>query len=147
MLIRSISLTLLARLTVAWGVIFAAVHFYWAAGGDALGQGGANAAQRAYIAFIAALGLVGAAVGHGFAHDWGARLGRHRLELLARAAGGALLFGVLIGVGTWVGAGGLGDDGVPGVVITAYFLVGGMLFSALGWRRGLRPHPAAARHG
>ena len=127
------------------GVLFTAVHFYWAAGGTALGQSGAtDAAQNAYIAFIAVLGLVGAAVGHGFQHAWGARLGRHRLELLARAGGAALAFGVLIGVGRWVSDGGVGDDGVPGVVITAYFLLGGVLFSTLGWGRS--PHPAAAHH-
>lgn len=146
-LIQSISLPLLARLTVAWGVLFAAVHFYWAAGGTALGNGGAtDAAEQAYIAFIAAVGLVGAAVAHGFEHDWGARLGRQRLTLLARAGGAALLLGVLIGAGRWVGDGGLGDDGISGVVITAYFLLGGVLFSTLGWRRGPLPHPTAARH-
>jgi hypothetical protein len=142
-LIRSISLPLLAGLTVAWGVLFAAVHFYWAAGGTGLGQGASGAGAQAYIAFIAAVGLAGAAVGHGFEHDWGARVGRRRLTLLARAGGAALLLGVLIGVGRWVGDGGLGDDGAPGVVITAYFLLGGVLFSALGWRS----HPAAARRG
>lgn len=131
--IRSIPSSLLARLTVAWGVLFAAVHFYWAAGGTALGNGGAaDAAEQVYIAFIAAVGLVGAAVGHGLEHDWGARVGRRRLVLLARVGGAALLLGVAIGVGRWIGDGGVGDDGVSGVVITAYFLLGGVLFSALG---------------
>jgi hypothetical protein len=147
-LIRSISLPLLARLTVAWGVLFAVVHFYWAAGGTALGNGGTtDAADQAYIGFIATVGLVGAAVGHGLEHDWGARLGRQRLTLLARAGGTALLLGVLIGVGRWLGDGGVGDDGISGVVITADFLLGGVLFSTLGWRRGLVSQPAAARHG
>ena len=147
-LIRSICLPLLGRLTVGWGVVFAAVHFYWAAGGTALGNGGAtDAADQAYIWFIAAVGLLGAAVGYGFVHDWDARLGRHRLTLLARAGGAALVLGVLIGVGRWLGDGGVGDDGVSGVVITAYFLLGGVLFSTLGWHRGPISHPAAARHG
>jgi hypothetical protein len=138
--IRSISLSLVAKLTVAWGVLFAIVHFYWAAGGTALGNGNvSDAAGQAYIAFIAAVGLLGAAVGHGFAHEWGARLGRRRLRLLARAGGAALLLGVVIGVGRWLGDGGVGDDGVSGVVITAYFLLGAVLFSALGWRA---PTPA-----
>jgi hypothetical protein len=53
----------------------------------------------------------------------------------------------LIGVGRWVGDGGVGDDGVPGVVITAYFLLGGALFSALGWRGGRSPRLAAAHDG
>jgi hypothetical protein len=146
-LIRSLSLPLLARLTVAWGLLFAAVHIYWAAGGTALGNGGAtDAAAQAYIGFIAAVGLVGAAVGHGFVRDWGARVGRQRLTLLARAGGAALLLGVLIGVGRWLSDGGVGDDGVSGVVITAYFLLGGVLFSTLGWRGGPISCSAAARH-
>ena len=147
-LIRSISLPLVARLTVAWGVLFAAVHFYWAAGGTVLGNsGGSDAAAKAYIGFIAAIGLVSAAVGHGFVHAWGARLGRQRLTLVARAGGAVLVLGVLGGVGRWLGDGGIGNDGVDGVVITAYFLLGGVLFSTLGWRRGPIPHPAAPRYG
>lgn len=142
-LIRSISLPLVAQLTVAWGVLFAIVHFYWAAGGTALNYVGAtDATTQAYIGLIAAIGLVSAAVAHGFVHSWGARLGRQRLTLLARAGGAALLLGVLIGVGRWLGNGGIGDDGVDGVVITAYFLLGGVLFSTLGWRRGPTPNPA-----
>jgi hypothetical protein len=39
-----------------------------------------------YIDFIAVVGLLGAAVGHGFAHDRGARLGPRRLTLLAGPA-------------------------------------------------------------
>ena len=147
-LIRSISLPLVARLTVAWGLLFAIVHFYWAAGGTAMNNGGAtDTAAQAYIGLIAAIGLVSAAVGHGFVHDWGARLGRRRLALLARAGGAVLLLGVLGGVGRWLGDGGIGNDGASGVVITAYFLVGGLLFSALGWRRAPIPHPAASRYG
>jgi hypothetical protein len=145
-LIRSISLPLVARVTVAWGVLFAVVHFYWAAGGTALGNAGAtDAAAQAYIGFIALVGLLSAAVAHGFEHDWGARLGRGRLTLLARVGGGVLVLGVLGGVGRWLGDGGIGHDGVDGVVITAYFLLGGVLFSTLGWRRGPIPHPAAPR--
>lgn len=90
---------------------------------------------------------MGAAVGHGFEHEWGARVGRKRLTLLARAGGAALLLGVMIGVGRWLGDGGVGDDRISDVVITAYFLLGGVLFSTLGWRRGPVSHPAAARHG
>lgn len=147
-LIRSISLPLVARLTVAWGVLFAIVHFYWAAGGTAITNAGAtDAAAQAYIGLIALVGLVSAAVAHGLVHDWGARLGRQRLTLLARAGGAALLLGVLGGVGRWLGQGGIGNDGVDGVVITAYFLLGSVLFSTLGWRRGPILHPAAPRYG
>jgi hypothetical protein len=142
-------LPLVARLTVAWGVLFAVVHFYWAAGGGTAmdNAGVTDAAARAYIGFIAAIGLVSAAVAHGLAHDWGARLGRRRLTLLARAGGAVLLLGVLGGVGRWLGDGGIGNDGVDGVVITAYFLLGGVLFTTLGWGRGPIPHPAAPRYG
>jgi uncharacterized membrane protein YeaQ/YmgE (transglycosylase-associated protein family) len=51
---------------------------------------------QAYIGFIAAVGLVGAAVGHGLVHDWGARFGRHRLTLLARAGGTVLMLGAAL---------------------------------------------------
>jgi hypothetical protein len=37
------------------------------------------------------------------------------------------VLGVLGGVGRWLGAGGIGDDGAGGVVITAYVLLGGVL--------------------
>jgi hypothetical protein len=101
----------IATATAAWGVLFAVVHFYWAAGGTALNNAGAtDAAAQAYIGFIAVVGLVSAAIVQSFVHDWRARLGRQRLTLLTRAGGAAL------------------------VVITAYFLLGGVLFSTLGWR-------------
>jgi hypothetical protein len=41
---------------------------------------------------------------------------------------------VVVGVGRWIGAGTLGDDGAAGVAITAYFLLGAGLFAVLGWR-------------
>jgi hypothetical protein len=102
-LIRTISLPLLAWVTVAWGVLFALVHFYWAAGGTAIDNAGHTDAAQVFIGFIAVVGLLGAAVGHGFAHDRGARLGRRRLTLLARAGGAALAIGVLFGVERWLG--------------------------------------------
>src|SRR5688500_13473029 len=89
-----------ARVTVAWAVLFALVHFYWAAGG-AVGMNGNPAdtpAAQAYIAFIAVLGIAGAAVAHG----------------------------------RWLAQGGLGGDGAAGIAIAAYFLLGGVLFTALG---------------
>lgn len=54
--------------------------------------------------------------------------------LLARVGGAVLLLGVAVGVLRWLADGGLGDDGVGGVVITAYFFLGAVLFSLLGWR-------------
>lgn len=53
--------------------------------------------------------------------------------MLARVGGTLLSLGVAVGVGGWIAAGSIGDDGADGVVITAYFLLGGLLFSALGW--------------
>jgi len=121
--------------TSIWGVVFAVVHFYWAAGGSAGTQGGAapSLAASFYIGFIAVLGLLGAAVADGVYRPWGGRVGRLRLVLLARTGGVALLLGVAVGVGKWIAAASIGNDGASGVVITAYFLLGGLLFSTLGW--------------
>jgi hypothetical protein len=118
--------------TAVWGIVFAAFHFYWAAGGstahDPAGQG---LADSLYIGFIAVLGLTGTAVALGLYQPWGARIGRRRLRLLARLGGALLVLGVAVGVGRWIADGSLGDDGADGVLITAYFLLGGLLFSTL----------------
>jgi hypothetical protein len=118
-----------------WGIVFAAVHFYWAAGGDgAIGTGGdSSLGASLYIAFIAALGLLSAGVARGLGEHWGARVGRRRLRALARSGSIALAIGVAVGAGRWIADGSLGDDGAGGVVITAYFLLGAALFAALGW--------------
>jgi len=122
--------------TAVWGIVFAGFHFYWAVGGttahDPSGQG---LADSLYIGFIALLGLAGTAVAHGLYRPWGARIGRRRLRMLARLGGTLLVLGVAVGVGRWIAAGSIGDDGADGVVITAYFLLGALLFSALGRRR------------
>jgi hypothetical protein len=124
-----------------WGVVFAGFHFYWAAGGtlahDPSSQG---IADSLYIGFIALLGLAGAAVAHGLYHPWGFRIGRRRLRVLARLGGTLLILGVAVGVGRWIADGSLGGDGADGVVITGYFLLGGLLFSALGWLGDVSPH-------
>ena len=57
--------------------------------------------------------------------------------LLARGGGVALLIGVVVGVSRWLVDGGLDGDGAAGVVTTVYFLLGGVLFSVLGWAREL----------
>ncbi len=121
-----------AQLTTVWGVIFALVHAYWAAGGGvgASGDPADTTGAQTYIGFIAALGLAGAAVAGGLAR--GSR--RRTLIMLARAGGGALLLGVVFGAGRWLADWSLDGDGVAGVAITLYFLLGGLLFSALGWR-------------
>jgi hypothetical protein len=136
----AISTRTVGAATAVWGIVFAGFHFYWAAGGttahDPSGQGFADSL---YIGFIALLGLAGAAVALGLYQPWGARIGRSRLRALARLGGILLLLGVAVGVGRWIAKGSIGDDGADGVVITAYFLLGGVLFSALGWLGGASP--------
>jgi hypothetical protein len=131
-LLKPMNLARAAQLTIVWGVIFAAVHAYWAAGGAA-GMNGDPAdtlGAQIYIAFIAALGLAGAAVGGALGR--GSR--RRILIMLARIGGAVLLLGVVGGAGRWLADWSLHGDGVQGIVITLYFLIGGLLFSALGWR-------------
>jgi hypothetical protein len=147
MLTSVISIRRLGIVTAVWGIVFAGFHFYWAAGGGAAYEGTPSLAESLYIAFIAVLGLAGAAVAHGLYQPWGTRVGRRALRRLARVGGVILLLGVAVGVGSWIAAGSLGDDGANGVVITAYFLLGALLFSALGWHRGAleqAPRPQAA---
>ena len=143
-----ISIRRLGIVTAAWGIVFAGFHFYWAAGGGAaMDEGTLSLGDSLYIAFIAVLGLAGAAVAYGLYQPWGTRVGRRPLRILARFGGIILLVGVAFGVGRWIADGSLGDDGASGAVITAYFLLGGLLFSALGWHRGASeqaPRPQVA---
>jgi hypothetical protein len=142
-----ISIRRLGVVTAVWGIVFAGFHFYWAAGGGAAYEGTPSLGESLYIAFIAVLGLAGAAVAHGLYQPWGTRVGGRALRMLARFGGIILLLGVAFGVGRWIADGSLGDDGANGVAITAYFLLGGLLFSALGWSRGAArqtPSPQAA---
>jgi hypothetical protein len=127
----------IGHLTVAWGLLFAIVHAYWAAGGE-VGMNGDAAdtlAAQLYIGFIAALGLTAAGVAIGLSAAGNPPAVQRALELLARAGGAALLIGVATGAGRWLADGSLGGDGAEGVAITLYFLLGGILFSLLGWRR------------
>jgi hypothetical protein len=128
-------------ITAAWGLLFAIVHAYWAAGGETgmNGESAGTVGAQIYIGFIAALGLVGAGVGIGLAERANPPLVHRALVLLARIGGVALLVGVAAGTVRWIADGGLGGDGAAGVAITLYFLAGGLLFSKLGWR--------GARHG
>jgi hypothetical protein len=136
----AISTRRLGALTAVWGIVFAGFHLYWAAGGTiAHDPGGQSLADSLYIGFIAMLGLAGAAVAHGMNQSWGARIGSHRLRGLARLGGIFLILGVAVGVGRWITDGSLGHDGADGVAITAYFLLGGVLFSALGWLGNVSP--------
>jgi hypothetical protein len=129
----------LSKATVTWGVVFAVAHFYWAFGGD---EGLPHArtsgiAGDLYIAFIAVIGLVAAAIARGLGAPRGARYGVRRLRRVALAGGVALALGVVVGVIGWIADGTLDDDGVEGVIITAYFLLGAGLFIALGTGRSL----------
>src|SRR5262245_12291096 len=122
MFTSAISIRRLGSITAIWGIVFAGFHFYWAAGGGAAYEGDPSLGESLYIAFIAVVGLAGAAVAHGLYQPWGNRPGRRPLRMLARFGGVILLLGVAVGVGGWIAAGSLGDDGASGVVITAYFL-------------------------
>jgi hypothetical protein len=147
--LKSFSRTRVGHVTAAWGVLFAVVHTYWATGGAA-GMNGEPAdtpAVQGYIAFIAVLGLLGGAVAHGLVHPWGTRLGRRTLILAARAGGATLLLGVAFGTGSWLVDGSLNGDGAAGIVTTLYFLLGGVLFSALGWHRATPASPKRLRAG
>lgn len=130
------------RITVIWAVVFAVVHAYWAAGGEA-GMNGEPAdtlGAQLYIAFIALVGLAAGAV----AYQLGRRPHDRALLMLARAGGAALLLGVVFGTARWIGDGGLNGDGAEGVAITLYFLLGGVLFTRLSARAALshrRAHP------
>ena len=77
----------MTRITVAWSLLFAIVHFYWAAGGP-LGMNGEPADEigvQLYIGVIAVIGLAAAVVAH-----------RGHVRL-ARIGGAALLVGVAAG--------------------------------------------------
>lgn len=135
--------------TAVWAALFAVVHAYWASGGEIGTKGGAagTPAAQAYIAAIALLGVIGAAIAYRLAH--GPRTRRHRapLTLLARVGGAALLLGVGVGTGRWLASWSLDGDGATGIVITLYFLLGGVLFSMLGWQtRGTSVTSTQRRH-
>jgi hypothetical protein len=135
----------LGTVTVAWSALFAVVHLYWAAGGS-IGMNGDpadTAAAQGYIAFIALLGIAGGAIAHAVDRGSAPGISRRTLVLLARAGGAALLVGVAVGTGRWLADGGVDSDGAAGLLITLYFLIGGVLFSALG-RRPLRLPRAAS---
>lgn len=128
------SLRKVALVASIWSIVFAVVHVYWAAGGDSAGgDGDLSAGASAYIAFIALVGAVAAVIAYGLYRVQEDGVERRRLRLLARLGGAMLLLGVVAGVARWAADGGLGDDGAAGVVITAYFFAGGVLFSLLGW--------------
>ena len=126
-----------SSITVAWAVIFAVVHAYWAAGGEAgmRGDPADSPAAQIYIGAIAALGLVGAALAYGLDDRRCTARCSRTLTLLARAGGAVLLLGVAFGTGRWLAAWSLEGDGPAGIVTTLYVLLGGLLFSVLGWRR------------
>jgi hypothetical protein len=56
-----------------------------------------------------------------------------------------LLLGVVFGSARWLVDWSLNGDGVAGIAITLYFLLGGMLFSWLGWGRDIPRVPEPRR--
>jgi len=119
----------------AWGGIFAAVHFYWAAGGTAASAGPATEAAdgwvAAYIAFIALLGIAGGTVGLAIARNGVLGVPRRVLFLLTRTGATVLLIGVGIAA-IRVAAGtdeGWQESPTATAAITVYFLVGGLLYA------------------
>jgi hypothetical protein len=121
----------LARVTAAWGILFAVVHVYWAAGGEAgmHGKPADTLGAQLYIGMIALLGLTGAGVARAAVDHPHPAFTR-----LARAGGVALLLGVAIGTGRWLSQWSLEGDGAADVAITLYFLLGGVLFNLLAAR-------------
>lgn len=122
-------MNLTTRLTIAWAVLFAIVHGYWAAGGTA-GMNGEPADElgaQLYIGVIALIGLAGAGVAYGL---WRGPC-RRSLVRIARLGGAALLLGVVVGTARWIADGSLDGDGAAGVITTLYFLAGGALFMRL----------------
>ena len=116
----------------AWGGVFAAVHFYWAAGGTALSfSGSLDAGSAAYIAFIAVLGVIGGLVGVAIARAATRRIPRRPLLLLTRVGATLLLFGVAIAAirlaagtdNSWT------EHPSSTAAITLYFLAGGVLYA------------------
>lgn len=150
-ILRSLTFASVARLSLAWALGFAVVHAYWAAGGAAgmNGEAADTPGEQGYIALITVLGLLGAVVAQGLSRASLPARRRRTLVTLARVGGAALLVGVLVGSGRWVMDGSLNGDGVAGIVTTAYFCAGGVLFSMLGWAddrgraRPSLPHSAA----
>jgi hypothetical protein len=132
--------------TIIWGIVFTIVHVYWAFGGGSglSHDGNASLGASLYVGFIALLGLAGTVVAYSLERPMGASIGVRQLRLIARIGGIALLLGVVVGVGRWIAAGSLGDDGIAGIVITAYFFVGGIFYVLLGWSN--QPLAVAARH-
>jgi hypothetical protein len=118
----------LAHVTAAWGILFAVVHVYWAAGGEAgmNGEPAETLGTQLYIGGIALLGFTGAGVARAAVDHPHPVFTR-----LARLGGAVLLLGVAIGAGRWLAQGSLGGDGAAGVATTLYFLLGGILFTAV----------------
>jgi hypothetical protein len=122
-------MNLMTRLTIAWAVLFAIVHGYWAAGGEAgmNGEPADSLGAQLYIGVIALIGLAGAGVAYGLWRE----PGRRALVRITRLGGAALLLGVAVGTTRWIADGGVGSDGAAGVITTLYFLAGGALFVRL----------------
>jgi hypothetical protein len=135
----------------AWGLAFAAISFYWAAGGTAgavtIGPAITGLAHdRAFIAVLwitGVLKVVGGLVALALVRPWGRRIPRWML-LWATWAGGILL--ALYGAASWIQHGmmvggvlsvpsGLGHTAALWHVVLwdPWWLLGGILFLVAAW--------------
>jgi hypothetical protein len=141
---------------VGWCLVFAAPHFYWAAGGRA-GLGSQTAAAdtalgqpwfAAYNLTAGVLGILGAALALALARAWGTRRLRGWMLTVAVLASSVLVIRGLVGMAllaTDVGRGAF-DTQIPPVLlaIEPWFLLGGVAFALMvRERRGeVRSRPA-----
>jgi hypothetical protein len=138
-------------LAAAWSLLFAALHFYWAASGRAgLGAqaGAADAALRqawfaGYNLIAAALAVLGSFVAVGLARRWGGA--RLRRLLLAAAAVGciALILRGALGVVLLLAdlLRGRYDETTPVllVAIEPWFVLGGIAYAGMVWQLSRQP--------
>ncbi len=142
----------------AWALLFAALSFYWAAGGTAgvhtLSKAIREPALRRDGGFVAILWATGvlklgaALLALAFVRPWGASVPR-RLLLVAGWGMAAVLtlYGGLGMLGALLAELGVTEPTDPGTVRWYLFLwepvwlVGGLLFAVTAWRHTRRPYP------
>lgn len=126
-----------------WSLIFAAPHFYWAAGGRA-GLGSQAAAAdaalgqtwfAAYNLAAAVLGVFGAVLASALARQWGNRLFRRWALAAAVLAGVVLLLRGVVGVALLAidPTDGVLDDQTPPILlaIEPWFVLGGLAYGLM----------------
>jgi len=147
----------------AWALLFAALTFYWAAGGTA----GAHTLSReirepalrrdgGFVAILWATGVlkVGAALlALAFVRPWGRSVPRWLLLVAGWGTAALLtLYGGIGMTGALLSELGVTESTDPGVVRWYLFLwepvwlVGGLLFAATAWRHTRRSRPNSTEH-